>query len=145
MSATGKAALESADAGATLLEMLVVVALMALTSGLVFANFRPALDRTVLEAARSELAQTLDRARARALRTGAPDAVELAEDGSAYASGGRTVVLPPGVRLEGDRTAVLFSPNGLTQGAHLALLRRGRRLGLEVSAGGGVVLMAGPG
>ena len=149
MSATGerthrRAVIDGADAGATLLEMLVVVALMALTGVLVFANFRPAVDRSVLEASRTELMQTLDRARARARWRSPPPAVELARGGSAYGGAGRTVVLAQGVRLESDAPTLSFSANGLCPGARLALVRRGRRLVVQVDAGG-LVSVPGPG
>ena len=134
----GAIGIGAAEAGATLLEMLVVVALLAMISGLVFANFRPALQRMALDAAGTELGYTLAQARATALRTSAAQSVELAEDGSAYAYGGRRVRLPASTRLRSDQANIRFSPNGLSDGARVELVSGARRLLLRVETDGAV-------
>ena len=147
MSATGEPprALETwpAEAGATLLEMLVVVALLAMISGLVFAKFRPALQRMALDAAGTELGYTLDQARATALRTSVAQSVELAEDGSAYAYAGHRVRLAASTRLQSDQAEVRFSPNGLSGGAQVELVSGVRHLLVRVGTDG-VVAQGGP-
>ena len=135
MSATGEHGWP-ADVGATLLEMLVVVALLAMISGLAFADFRPALQRMALDAAGTELGYTLAQARATALRTSAPQSVALAQDGSTYDYAGRRTRLPNSTRLRSDQSEIRFSPNGLSDGARVELVSGARRLLVQVGPDG---------
>lgn len=123
--------------------MLVVVALLAMASGLIFADFRPALTRYRLETARSDAASAVVFTRARALRTGQPQTLAVAADGSALLAAGRRQALPPGVRIDPAAAVVTFSPDGTSEDGQRLVLSNGRgRLALDVEAGSGLVTVA---
>ncbi len=132
-----------ADAGATLLEMLVVVAILAMVSGLTFADFRPALARYRLDAARSDVASAAAFARATALRTGEAQTLSVDADGAALGSGARRQVMPPGVRLAPASAEVQFSPDGTAEAGQRLTVSDGRAtLALEIEPGSGLVAIA---
>jgi general secretion pathway protein H len=140
MSATG----EAAEAGSTLLEMLVVIGIMVLVAGVVYPNVLRPLERMPLLAARATLVADLRKARADSARLGRIVRVDLDEDGRGYQWNAAAVVLPSPVRLEADRRAVLFFADGSSSGGRLKLTGRGRALEVAVDPTTGVVA-AGPG
>ncbi len=133
------------EAGATLLEMLVVMALLVMVSGLTWASFRPALRLASLSAARSELLLGLAQTRAEALRRGSERDLHPSDDGTAYVAAGRRVALPPGVRLAADPDPVTFAADGRSPGARLRLSLGGRGASVTVAPGDGLALSTGPG
>ncbi len=141
MSATGRGALAlRRDDGATLLEMLVVMALMVMTAGLVFPNLRRPYRAILAEATRSSIVSDLRATRAEAIRNGADAAFEVSPDGRDYSFGGRSVRLPGSVRLEAQPRSILFGADGGSDGGRLTLTPdHGRRLPITVAPGLGVV------
>jgi len=128
------------DAGTTLLEMLVVMGLLALTVGLVFPNLRKPYEMLSAEVGRAAVAADLRSARAEAIRTGRNVAFEVAENGREYSAGGRSVLLPEAVRLVGEPRSILFGPDGDSAGGRLVLYQRqGRAFGLRVLPTVGVI------
>lgn len=135
MSATG----ENADAGFTLLEMLVTLGIMVLITGLVFPSLLRPLQRAPLVEARAALAANLRAARADAARAGRSVTVEAAQDGRSYGWAGRGTTLPEGVAFQGDAPAVVFFADGSSTGGDWRLADARRTLEVSVSPATGVV------
>ncbi len=133
------------DAGATLLEMLVVMALLVMIGGLTLASYRPVLRRASLAAARSELLLGLAEVRAEALRQGSERDLHPTGDGTGYVAAGRRIGLPPGVRVASEPGRVSFFADGRSPGARLRLSLGGRILAVTVAAGSGLAVSTGPG
>jgi type II secretory pathway pseudopilin PulG len=127
-----------------LLEMLVVVALMAMTAGMVFPSLRSPYRAVLAEATRSSIASDLRATRAEAIRNGVDAAFEVSQDGRDYSFAGRSVRLPGRLRLEAQPRSILFGPDGGSGGAQLKVVQaHGRSLPIDVSAGLGVVELEG--
>jgi general secretion pathway protein H len=143
MSGTGRLSppdLQRADAGATLLEMMVVVAILALIAGLVFPNLRRPYAALAAETSRAAVEADLRRARAEAIHSGREVAFEVAEDGREYSAGRRDVRLPDRVRLLAEPRSITFAPDGASAGGRLVLTRPGGRpLAVTVTSGLGLV------
>jgi type II secretory pathway pseudopilin PulG len=141
MSATGEATRPSdADRGATLLEMLVVLGILLLTTGIIFPNLRRPYDTLSAETARSAVSADLRDARAQAIRTGRPVEFDIAGDGRTYGYDGASVLLPAAARLAAEPASIVFAPDGSSSGAQLAVIQRGgRRFGFALDAPTGVV------
>ena len=145
MSATGdpergSKGADRGDAGATLLEMLVVVALLAMSAAIAFPMAAGAYERLTAIVARSAVAADLRAARSAALRTDDPVAMQVFDDGRRYRVGDRDVLLPANVRLTAAPSRITFFPTGAAEPAHLQIASRGGvSLALEVEAGSGLV------
>ena len=124
-----------ADAGFTLLEMLVVVGLMGLLTAVVFPAVRPTLAHIAAESARSDLAANLRSARAQAIRCDAAVTVQISPTARGYVWNGRRVALPGGMRLVADTASVSFAGDGASSGGHFALTWNGRALDVDVDRG----------
>lgn len=139
MSATG----EAGDAGATLLEVLVVLAIAGMTAGLVFPAMHRTLDVLALRQSASVLAANLRTARGQALRSGRTTPFGVAADGSAYGwSGGAERNLPRGQRVtlaEVDR--VLFYGDGTANGGAVTIAGGGRRIAIGIDPATGAVVI----
>jgi prepilin-type N-terminal cleavage/methylation domain-containing protein len=131
MSETG----ERADAGATLLEMLVVVAIMALIAGMTFPNLGRAMDRMNLAQAGADLAANLRIARADAAQRGHAISFEIAEDGHGYGWDQSRVSLPPALKIEGGSD---FFADGTSTGGSFKVVGRAGGLGVSVDPVNGV-------
>jgi general secretion pathway protein H len=137
MSATGD---RRGDAGSTLIEALVVVAVTALITTLIYPDFRQAVARAAFEQAAAGVRADLRIARAQAIRSGERVQIEVAADG-------RTYGWTPGPRrgLVGDMTlapagdAVLFFPDGSAANGEMALGDARRRIRFEVDDGTGLL------
>jgi general secretion pathway protein H len=143
MSATGDGRdAAGAEAGFTLIEMLVVVGVMALVSGLIFPSFARTSQTLLLTRAEAGVAADLRAARAAALRSGRPVALTVAADGSDYTVGGQTRVLPGHMRLAA-RGPIAFFPDGSSFGGRIDLAEDGRGRVLLVDAVTGLTVVSG--
>jgi general secretion pathway protein H len=135
MSATGS----RSDAGATLIEMLVVVGILGLITALVFPAWNGALRRAQLYEARATLVDHLRTARADAVRGGQAIDLELSDDGGGYGWERSRAELPLGVAIEATPRAVRFFADGSSSGGELWLTWRDRRLEVQVDPASGLV------
>lgn len=135
MSATGS----RADAGATLIEMLVVVGILGLVTALVFPAWTGPLRRVQLYEARAALVAHLRTARADSVRGGGPVTLELADDGQSYGWEQSRAVLPSGVGIDGQPRSITFFADGSSSGGALKVTGRGRSLAVEVDPASGLV------
>ena len=127
-----------ADTGATLLEMLVVLAVLGLAIGIGFPRLRGVYEALDAEAARTALAADLRSARARAIREDRTVEFEVGSDGREFAWDGVRTRLPDGLRLLASRSRLLFYPDGGAADARLDLVRAAHpslRLAVEGSTG----------
>ncbi|MGZ8362373.1 MAG: pilus assembly FimT family protein [Caulobacteraceae bacterium] len=108
MSATGRR-----DAGATLLEALVVLAITAMISAVAFPNLTRGLDRMALRQAERALTADIAEARARAIRGGSPVLFNVAADGRSYGwSGSARRSTPSSVSVSLEPSVLSFSQDG---------------------------------
>ena len=139
MLGTGEGA--GADGGATLLEVLVVLAILGLAVGIGFPRLQYAHLRLASEAARDEVAADLRSARALAIRSGRPVTVEISDHGGALAWGDHLDRLPDNARIAAEISPVRFSPAGATAANRLALSSRGRSWpGIALHADNGAII-----
>lgn len=127
------------QAGFSLVELLVVVAILSLLLGLAWRGGSETLARQRLEAASRRLAQGIERARAEARRLGRPCALALGTAGWESGSGG--TLLPcrtaSGALLEAE------SPHALRVQHNLPPLLRLTANGLVLDGGTVVLALAG--
>jgi general secretion pathway protein H len=130
MSATGTRA---GEAGTTLLEALVVVAITAMVSGMVFPSLERALDQLSLREAAGKLTANLRLARAAAMRGDAHVAFVVAPDGRSYSwTGGPTVSMPGVLRITALKGQTIdFYRDGTTSGG--VVVAQSPRRGVTVS------------
>ncbi|HEX2817816.1 MAG TPA: GspH/FimT family pseudopilin [Phenylobacterium sp.] len=134
MSATGS----RPDAGATLIEMLVVVGILGLVAVLVFPAWISPLQRVQLYEARAALVSHLRTARADSIRQGAQVTLELTDGGRGYGWEQRRTALPAGVVVDGEPRAITFFADGSSSGGELKVISRGRSLLVEVDSASGL-------
>ncbi|MGI4881476.1 MAG: pilus assembly FimT family protein [Janthinobacterium lividum] len=136
MSATGD--------GFTLIEMLVVLAIMGLIAGLGFPRLERAIATQDLRRTGSEVAAALRAARARALRTGSP-AVFVAGPGSRFWVGGEPAqTAPVPVTVEAwPRGRITFFGDGSSSGGTATVAGPARRLDLVVEPATGLFRVVG--
>jgi prepilin-type N-terminal cleavage/methylation domain-containing protein len=127
MSATGNPALRRAprqvDAGFTLFELLVAVAIMSLAAGIVFPElYRVNARRTIDQASRA-VSLAIVSARVEAQTRG--HAVSLGPDGSApdalLANGRIVAQLPAGARVDWPASKPVYFPDGSARGDVLSI------------------------
>jgi general secretion pathway protein H len=134
MSATGS----RSEDGATLIEMLVVLGILALITGLVFPAWTGPLQRIALFHARDGLIANLRTARAESIRHGEPVALELADDGRGYGWGLSRVTLPRMVGIAGEPRSIGFFADGSSSGGVLKITGRDGVLAVAVDPATGV-------
>ncbi|MBV9248246.1 MAG: prepilin-type N-terminal cleavage/methylation domain-containing protein [Acetobacteraceae bacterium] len=115
----------SAQRGFTLIEMIVVLAVLGLMLMLVLTHGPAHSERLTLEAATREVAGTLRVARARAIAQNRIVAVRLAPNG--FQMDGDTLrLMPPALLLSGP-SFIAFQPDGSSSGGSVAVQGGGMR------------------
>ncbi len=140
MSAAGERRARAGERGATLLEMMVALAILALVIGLSFPALRAPLAALSVDGARGALAADLRAARSQAVRSGEPVAFQLAADGRGWSwTGGRRALAAP-LRVETETGAVTFAGDGGAAAARFVVRGpHGRSRPVELMAPTGVV------
>jgi len=130
----------------TLLEMLVVLAIMGFISALVVVRLDRAVALYSLRESESAVAASLKVARARAIRSGEPVVFAVTGDGTAYGmSDGALASLPSGVVLHAPAgSGVTFYPDGTTGGGRFDLGNARGRIALVVDPANGDVAAVAP-
>lgn len=123
MSATGDFAPRHVDAGFTLFELLVAVAIMSLVAGIAFPALQRVNARRTLDNAQRALAVAIVTARAEALTRGR--IVALAPDAGApdtlLANGRIVAKLPAGASVNWSAERPVFYPDGSARGGMLSV------------------------
>ena len=122
--------------GFTLLELLVVLTIMVLLAG-AWPFAAPRLfPRQQLRNEAQKLIATLRAARMSARVSGAPQTIELLQDGNGYQTGSEPHQLPTGViaRVHNDAVSqgVMFFPDGSSTGGVIELQLPNRTVSIEV-------------
>jgi prepilin-type N-terminal cleavage/methylation domain-containing protein len=138
MSATGSRPDSRPDAGATLIEMLVVLGILGLITALAFPAWRSPLQRVQLYEARAALVSHLRTARAESIRQDAPVTFELTDGGRGYGWGQSRTALPPGVVIDAQPGAIAFFADGSSSGGVLKVSGHDRSLAVEVDPASGL-------
>ena len=127
--------------GFSLIEVILVIALLGLLSSLIFPNFKGSLDKYKLEVAAQELAQNIRLAQQKSISEHTSYKVLLGKNNYQVLAGvrGNLVKLPSGVSIEWttyyevDRT-IVFHPSGApNRGGTICLASNDNRLYVIVS------------
>ena len=130
------------DAGVTLLEALVVIAIMALIAGLMAPNIGASLDLLSLRQSAAVLQADLRIARATALRTGRPVVVKPLPGGHGYDWIGGTRHLPGAIVLSMS-APVSFLPDGSLIPAGISIAAGTRRIPIVIDSTTGAIKASG--
>jgi general secretion pathway protein H len=148
MSGTGDiAAVSRADAGETLIEALVVVAILGMVAAIGFPEMRRQLATLAQHQTVATVAARLRGARAEALRRDAPVVFAITRDGTGFATtGGRVDRTPEGVVLAVSPAragSLVFYGDGSSSGGSVWVGAGRRTTRVDVTAGTGVVAVGG--
>jgi len=125
MSATGRPA-HPGQAGFTLLEALVTMAVLALISGLAFPTVAQGVAAVAFQQAVAGLSADLVMARAQAIRNGEPTELVVDDSGEGYGwTPGPQRGLIGGLRLSPPGGRIRFYPDGSSSGGALGLSQAG--------------------
>jgi prepilin-type N-terminal cleavage/methylation domain-containing protein len=123
MSATGSPIPRRSDAGFTLFELLVAVAIMSLVAGIAFPALSRVSERRTLDQAARAIAIAVVSARAEALTR--DHVVALGPDGTAagtlLANGRIVAQLPAGARVDWPASKPVYFPDGSARGDLLSI------------------------
>lgn len=130
----------SAEHGFTLIEMLVVMAIMGLIAGLAFPAIERMLVRQELESATRAVDLALRQTRADALLGGRPARFALSGDRRAFGDGARPgVVVPDGIGLSLPGAGIVFFGDGGSTGGSVVVSARAGQRHVDVDPQTGVV------
>jgi type II secretory pathway pseudopilin PulG len=134
------------EAGDTLIEALVMVAIVALVSAVGFPQVHRSLLAFSGRQTVATVAQVLREAHAEAVRRDAPVAFAISADGRVYgAGGGRRHVTPAGVVLSSREAAgggIVFQGDGSSAGGAVRVTAGRRTALITIAPGAGVVALA---
>jgi general secretion pathway protein H len=145
MSATGDLLLPAASGsqreadGFTLLEVLVVIAVLALVSGLLFPRVERTIENVQFASARSTVQAAALAARAEAARTDSTILLQTSGDGRSLLSNGRAIAgLPPSIRVHSNAEGLRFFGDGSAAGGALDVISPRGQAELLIADGTGV-------
>jgi prepilin-type N-terminal cleavage/methylation domain-containing protein len=130
------------SSGFTLLETLVVVAIMALIGAIIVPNMISALDVLSLQQSTRLLQADLRVARATALRTGQKVDMETTNHGHEYDWIGGSRFLPPGMAMSMAHPMIVY-PDGSVDSSPITMATRHRKFALAVDGATGAVTVSG--
>lgn len=132
--------------GFTLIEMLVVLAILGLIGGLAFPRLQQAVRTQEFRAAGSTVAAMLREARARAVRSGRPVRFAASPDGSGYSSdGGAGATFPSPIELSvAPAGTIVFYGDGSSSGGSAVVAVDQRRLRFTVEPATGLFRATSP-
>jgi general secretion pathway protein H len=128
--------------GFTLIEMLVVIAVLGLIAGIGFPAVDRALDRAEFRAAAARVELAAREARARAIGSGAPVAFGVPTGGGPIRRQGDAFALPATMRLALPPQGLRFYPDGSATGGQIVLTAPRGRMTMRVSADTGAIGVA---
>jgi general secretion pathway protein H len=130
------------ESGVTLLEALVVIAIVALIAGLIAPNMRTSLDVLSLRQSAAVLQADLRVAHATAMRTGTPVTVKALPDGRGYDWIGGTKHLPEDMTLNMSGP-VSFMPDGSLLPVTIAITSGKRHIPIAMDPTTGAITAGG--
>ena len=125
------------DSGFTLLEMLVIVAILSLVTGIIFPSLDRAMRRQDFANSCARLELALRTARAVAIRSDVPVRFKVSADGHGFSYGAVSERLPDTTKLTGPDRDIAFFADGSAMGGTIAIADRGlmRRWSVRPSTG----------
>jgi general secretion pathway protein H len=141
MSETGEApgGCETHAAGFTLIEMLVILAIVALISGILFPSVERALQRQDFAAAKLRVEGALRAARAAAIRGGDTVRFDATRDRRTLRYAGAVERLPDSAAITVSGEGIAFFPDGSTTGGEVVLANRSQTVRWAVRSATGAI------
>ena len=97
-------------AGFTLIELMVVVAILAIFASIAMPAFNTLIENNRLKSAADEFQALLVAARTDAVTKRA--SIDVSLDGTTWSSGERTVTVPDSIVMNADKSTITFNANG---------------------------------
>lgn len=123
--------------GFTLVEVLVILAILSLMAGIVFPSVEKALRRADFADAARRVELGLRSARATAIEQGQPVRFRIARDGHTFFIADRSEQLPDAIRLTSSDPEIVFFADGSASGGTIDMTEGAleRRLAVRVALG----------